>query len=101
MRESHQRRFSPAPNSAYENYCRQYSITMNCEEMAKADSYLANHGTIPWNNTRILDTSSAARINALMLTCGTYDTAGDFVYRLGLPAKSGVGGGILEIVPGS
>jgi glutaminase len=82
------------------SYCRQCSITMNCVELAKAGSFLANHGIIPWNNTAVLDASSAKRINALMLTCGTYDAAGDFAYRVGLPAKSGVGGGILAIVPG-
>ncbi|MFZ6656207.1 glutaminase [Undibacterium sp. TJN19] len=83
-----------------DSYCRQCSITMTCEELAKAGSFLANHGTIPWNGVQILDASSAKRLNALMLTCGTYDAAGDFAYRVGLPAKSGVGGGILALVPG-
>lgn len=81
-------------------YCRQCAITMTCTELAKAGSFLAQHGTIPWNGTQILDASSAKRLNALMLTCGTYDAAGDFAYRVGLPAKSGVGGGILALVPG-
>jgi glutaminase len=83
-----------------DNYCRQCSITMTCLELAKAGSFLAQHGTIPWNGVQILDPSSAKRLNALMLTCGTYDAAGDFAYRVGLPAKSGVGGGILALVPG-
>lgn len=83
-----------------DSYCRQCSITMTCEELAKAGSFLAQHGTIPWSGQQILDASSAKRLNALMLTCGTYDAAGDFAYRVGLPAKSGVGGGILAIVPG-
>jgi glutaminase len=82
------------------SYCRQCSITMNCIELARAGSFLAQHGTIPWSGTQILDASSAKRLNALMLTCGTYDAAGDFAYRVGLPAKSGVGGGILALVPG-
>ncbi len=82
------------------NYCRQCSLTMNCVELAKAASFLAEHGTIPWNGTQVLDPSSAKRLNALMLTCGTYDAAGDFAYRVGLPAKSGVGGGIVALVPG-
>jgi glutaminase len=81
-------------------YCRQCSITMSCAELAKAGSFLARHGTIPWTGEQILDASSAKRLNALMLTCGTYDAAGDFAYRVGLPAKSGVGGGILALVPG-
>jgi len=83
-----------------DSYCRQCSITMSCNELAKAGSFLAQHGTIPWSGVQILDASSAKRLNALMLTCGTYDAAGDFAYRVGLPAKSGVGGGILALVPG-
>jgi glutaminase len=82
------------------SYCRQCSITMTCTELAKAGSFLANHGTIPWSGTQILGLSPAKRLNALMLTCGTYDAAGDFAFRVGLPAKSGVGGGILALLPG-
>jgi glutaminase len=81
-------------------YCRQCSITMSCVELARAVSFLANHGSVPWDDNRILDASSSKRLNALMLTCGTYDAAGDFAYRVGLPAKSGVGGGIVAVVPG-
>jgi glutaminase len=83
-----------------ESYCRQCSITMTCMELAKAGSFLARHGSIPWSGVQILDASSSKRLNALMLTCGTYDAAGDFAYRVGLPAKSGVGGGILALLPG-
>ncbi len=83
-----------------DSYCRQCSITMNCVELAKAASFLAQHGTIPWSGVQIFDKSSAKRINALMLTCGTYDAAGEFAYRVGLPAKSGVGGAIVAVVPG-
>ncbi len=83
-----------------DSYCRQCSITINCIELAKAASFLAQHGTIPWSGVQVLDRSSAKRINAVMLTCGTYDAAGEFAYRVGLPAKSGVGGGIVAVVPG-
>ncbi|MFZ6780553.1 glutaminase [Undibacterium sp. Ji83W] len=83
-----------------DSYCRQCSLTMTCTELAKAGSFLANHGSVPWSGQQILDASSSKRLNALMLTCGTYDAAGDFAYRVGLPAKSGVGGGILALVPG-
>jgi glutaminase len=83
-----------------DSYCRQCSITMNCVELAKAASFLAMRGTIPWSGVQVLDKSSAKRLNALMLTCGTYDAAGEFAYRVGLPAKSGVGGGIVAVVPG-
>lgn len=82
------------------SYCRQCSITLNCEELAKAAAFLANHGTVPWNQQQILDHSSAKRISAVMLTCGTYDAAGEFAFRVGLPAKSGVGGGIVAVIPG-
>ena len=81
-------------------YCRQCSIAINCVELARAGAFLANHGTVPWDFTRIMDPSSSKRLNAAMLTCGTYDAAGDFAYRVGLPAKSGVGGGIIALVPG-
>ena len=83
-----------------DSYCRQCSITMTCAELAKAGSFLAQHGTVPWSGVKVLEPSPAKRMNALMLTCGTYDAAGDFAYRVGLPAKSGVGGGILALVPG-
>ena len=83
-----------------DSYCRQCSITMSCAELAKAGSFLAQHGAVPWSGAQILGASSSKRLNALMLTCGTYDAAGDFAYRVGLPAKSGVGGGILALVPG-
>ncbi len=86
--------------SVIDAYCRQCSISMTCMQLAKAASFLAQHGTIPWNREKIFDASSSKRMNALMLTCGTYDAAGDFAYRVGLPAKSGVGGGIVAIVPG-
>ena len=83
-----------------EAYCRNCAITMSCVDLARAVTFLANHGVVPWSSEKILDASSAKRINALMLTCGTYDAAGDFAFRVGLPAKSGVGGGIVALMPG-
>jgi glutaminase len=81
-----------------ENYVRQCSIMMSCVEMAKAGLFLARggHGA----NGPVLSRSEAKRIGSVMLTCGMYDAAGEFAYRVGLPGKSGVGGGILVIVPG-
>jgi glutaminase len=81
-------------------YCRHCAIEMNCVQLAKAVSFLANHGRIPGSGEEVLDVSRSKRLGALMLTCGTYDAAGDFAFRVGLPAKSGVGGGIVALIPG-
>jgi len=81
----------------YFHHC---SITMTCKELSKSFLYLSNHGLIPNSEKRILSKSQAKRINALMLSCGTYDEAGDFAYLVGMPGKSGVGGGIVAIIPG-
>ncbi|AOJ71976.1 MULTISPECIES: glutaminase [Burkholderia] len=88
------------PETVVDAYCRQCAISMNCVELAQAALFLANGGVAPATGARILDPSSAKRLSALMLTCGTYDAAGDFVYHVGLPAKSGVGGGIVAVLPG-
>ncbi len=81
-----------------DHYFRQCSLTMSCADLAKAGLFLANHG-LRADGTRLLTRSESKRINAIMLTCGTYDAAGDFAYRVGLPGKSGVGGGILAVLP--
>jgi glutaminase len=88
---------NPVP-TVLDHYFRQCSLTMSCEEIALAATFLARHGERR-DGTRLLTRSEAKQINAVMLTCGTYDAAGDFAYRVGLPAKSGVGGGILAIIP--
>lgn len=75
----------------YFHHC---SITMTVNELSKSFLFLSNHGLIPGTEKRILTKSQAKRINALMLSCGTYDEAGDFAYLVGIPGKSGVGGGI-------
>ena len=80
----------------YFHHC---SITMTTNELAKSFLFLSNHGLNPNSNQRILTKSQAKRINALMLSCGTYDEAGDFAYLVGMPGKSGVGGGIAAIIP--
>lgn len=76
------------------------SIEMTCKQLAKAFLLFANHGVIPANGQRIITSSQAKRLNAIMLTCGFYDEAGEFAYRVGLPGKSGVGGGIAAFLPG-
>lgn len=82
-----------------QTYFKQCSIMMNTQQLSKAMLFLANHGINPLNNEQIITESKAKRINSLMLTCGHYDASGDFAYKVGLPGKSGVGGGIVAIVP--
>lgn len=80
-------------------YFHQCAIMMSCRELAKAFLYLANHGVIPATGERILTDSQAKRLNAVMMTCGFYDEAGEFAFRVGMPGKSGVGGGIVSVIP--
>lgn len=80
-------------------YYKHCSISMNCLDLAKAFLFLANHGIHPETNEIFLTKSQAKRINSLMLTCGMYDASGEFAYRVGIPGKSGVGGGIAAIIP--
>ena len=75
------------------------SISMNCEQLAKAMIIFANHGQSLDGITKLLNSSQTKRMNAIMLTCGFYDEAGDFAYQVGLPGKSGVGGGIVAVLP--
>ncbi|MFJ4686770.1 glutaminase [Streptomyces sp. NPDC091377] len=82
-----------------EQYFRQCSVRASCADLARATVFLARHG-IRADGSRLLTRSQAKQVNAVMLTCGTYDAAGDFAYRVGLPGKSGVGGGIIAVVPG-
>ena len=80
-------------------YFKQCAIAMSCEQVACAAGYLCRDGQHPLAGTPVLSTAQTRRVNALMLTCGTYDAAGEFAFRIGLPCKSGVGGGIVAVVP--
>ena len=82
---------------AYFNHC---SITMSCEQLAKAAQFLVSDGVDMSNGLSVVSEKRARRINSLMMMCGHYDGSGEFAFRVGLPGKSGVGGGILAIVPG-
>ena len=75
------------------------SIEMNCEELSDLFLYLANNGRKPSDNSKVLTKSQSKRMNALMQTCGFYDESGEFTFTVGLPGKSGVGGGIIAIHP--
>ena len=82
-------------------YFRQCAVRMSCRQLARAAGYLCRDGTHPLagDGEGVVSERQARRLNALMLTCGTYDSAGEFAFRIGLPCKSGVGGGIVAVVP--
>ena len=81
----------------YFSYC---ALKMSCVDLARTFSYLANKGQPLGAKTPIISQTQSKHINALLATCGLYDGAGEFAYRVGMPGKSGVGGGIVAIVPG-
>lgn len=85
-----------APELTLGTYVHQCAIAMTTEQLACAGRMLAGLPGAP----RLISERRARRINALMMTCGHYDGSGDFAYRVGLPGKSGVGGGILIVAPG-
>ena len=82
-----------------ETYFNQCALSMSCIQLARAGLFLAHGGVDPITGHRVVDGQAARRINAIMMTCGHYDASGDFAFRVGLPGKSGVGGGILAIAP--
>ena len=79
-------------------YFHQCSIEMSCKQLSRAFYVFANKGQCTLNKVH-LTSSQAKRINAIMLTCGFYDEAGEFAFEVGLPGKSGVGGGIVALLP--
>lgn len=81
-------------------YCHQCAIGMNCTDLANAFRVFSHRGVNPFTGERILTASQTKRIGAIMATCGFYDESGDFAFRVGLPGKSGVGGGIAAYMPG-
>jgi len=80
--------------AAYFSHC---AIAMSCRQLARAALFLAFDGCDPVSGTRMVSSEFCRRINAVMMSCGHYDNSGDFTYRIGLPGKSGVGGGILVV----
>lgn len=82
-----------------QTYFQHCSVEMNTKMLSRAMLYLANHGIDPITGIVHITPQQAQRINAVMLTCGHYDASGDFAFHVGLPGKSGVGGGIVAIVP--
>lgn len=80
-------------------YFKQCSIEVTCRDISRIAATLANAGVMPWNNERVISREVARIIKTIMVTCGMYDESGNFAVHIGIPAKSGVGGGILAAVP--
>lgn len=80
-------------------YFQQCAITMNTHDLARAGLFLANGGIDPVTEEVISSQTRTDRVNAIMMLCGHYDMSGDFAFSVGLPGKSGVGGGIMAVIP--
>jgi glutaminase len=83
-----------------ELYFQQCSVLVNCRDLAVMGATLANNGVNPVTGQRAIPQPYVKHLLSIMLTCGMYDYAGEWAFRVGMPAKSGVGGGIVAIVPG-
>jgi glutaminase len=81
-------------------YLHQCAVKMSARQLARAVRFLANDGVDPRTGRQVVSEQLARRVNALMLTTGTYDSAGQFAYEVGIPCKSGVAGAIVGDVPG-
>ncbi|ATD70449.1 MULTISPECIES: glutaminase A [Gordonia] len=88
------------PDAAIDLYYRQCSIRVTTEDLAGIGATIANGGLNPRTGRMVFSSEIAQRLLSVMTTCGMYDGAGDWVTSVGLPAKSGVGGGILAVLPG-
>ncbi len=82
-----------------DDYFRQCSLRMTPAQLARSMRFLANDGVDPATGRAVLTPEKSRRVAALLLTCGTYDAAGEFAFQVGIPCKSGVGGAIVGIVP--
>ena len=88
------------PEEALRVYTRQCSIGINTMDLAMMGATLANEGVNPKTGKRVLDKEHVPELLAIMATAGFYDESGEWMYSAGLPAKTGVGGGIVAVVPG-
>ncbi len=89
-----------SPTAALETYLRQCAVQVTCRDLSLMAATFANGGTHPVTGTRSLGIDAVERVLSVMMTCGMYDDAGDWVATVGMPAKSGVGGGTLAVLPG-
>jgi glutaminase len=87
------------PEDVLDFYFDLCSLELSCKQLSELFLFLSNKGKTVHDNNQILTRSQTKRINALLQTCGFYDESGDFAFRVGLPGKSGVGGGIIAIHP--
>ena len=88
------------PEETLAQYIRQCSIAVDTRDLALMAATLANGGVQPVTRERVLETSAVERVLSVMATCGMYDAAGDWISSVGMPAKSGVSGGIIAVLPG-
>jgi len=88
------------PEPSLDLYFRQCSIEVTCRDLGVMAATLATGGVNPVTRERVLAAENVDEILSVMTTCGMYDFAGEWVYRVGMPAKSGVAGGILAVLPG-
>jgi len=88
------------PMATLENYFRQCSLLVDCRDLAYMAATLANGGVHPLTNRLVLPGEHVERVLSVMATCGMYDYAGSWLFEVGMPAKSGVSGGIIAVVPG-
>ncbi|MCI0507486.1 MAG: glutaminase A [Gammaproteobacteria bacterium] len=89
-----------APDEVLDVYFKQCSINVDCRDLAVMASTLANQGVNPVTGVRAMKAEVVPKVLSVMATCGMYDGSGEWMYNIGLPAKSGVGGGILAVYPG-
>ncbi len=88
------------PDEVLDVYFRQCSLKVTATDLARMAATLARNGVNPMTGRRVTDALVVRRTLSVMVTCGMYDAAGDWVSAVGMPAKSGVGGGILAVLPG-
>ncbi len=88
------------PHEILETYFQQCSLKVTCADLAVIGATLANQGVNPITGERAVAQEYVDNVLGVMATCGMYDWSGEWIYRVGLPAKSGVGGGILAVLPG-
>ena len=89
-----------SPPEILDLYTRQCSVAVTARDLVTMGATLANGGVNPRTGERVVDPAIAAQVLAVMATAGLYETSGTWMFRVGVPAKSGVGGGILAVVPG-